>query len=131
MEEIVEKPSDDAPLRFVCSGCRTTLILQDATQAVSGPCPQCSTWIDASQFSLQKEPLKGVDARLPEKSTTGRKQNKSIVNGRGRVRADGFLDHDHVERKELYGTIKVIAVTLAVLAVILFVTLYMKQWMSY
>lgn len=131
MEKTVDMPCADAPLRFVCSGCRTALVLQDATQAVSGPCPKCSTWIDASQFSLQKEPLKGLDARLPAKSAPERRRNKSVVGGRGRVRADGFLDHDYGERKELYGTIKVIAVTLAVLAVILFVTLYLKQWMSY
>lgn len=31
----------------------------------------------------------------------------------------------------MYGTVKVIAVTLAVLAVILFVTLYLKHWMTY
>ena len=48
--------------------------------------------------------------------------------GRGSIRADGYLDHDHLERKELFATLRVLAVTLAVLAVILFVILYMKQW---
>lgn len=53
------------------------------------------------------------------------------MSGRGRVRADGFLDQEYGERKELYGTIKVLAVSLAALAAILFVTLYLKQWMTY
>lgn len=47
------------------------------------------------------------------------------------MRADGYLDQEYGERKELYGTIKVLAVSMAVLAVILLVTLYFKLWMSY
>lgn len=106
-------------------------MLQDATQAVSGPCPKCGAWIDATQFSPRKESLKSPNASLPSKSTSEQRKSKSIVSGRGRVRADGYLDQEYGERKELFGTIKVLAVTLAVLAVILLVTLYLKQWMSH
>lgn len=106
-------------------------MLQDASQAVSGPCPKCGAWIDASQFALRKEQLKGLDVRLPSKSTSEQKRSRSIVSGRGRVRADGYLDREYGERKELYGTIKVLAVSMAVLAVILLVTLYFKLWMTY
>ncbi|MDP4625225.1 MAG: hypothetical protein NWT08_08815 [Akkermansiaceae bacterium] len=105
--------------------------MQDTTHAVSGPCPKCGAWIDASQFSLEKEMLKGLSARLPSKTTSEHKRSKSIVGGKGSIRADGYLDQDYGERKELYGTIKVLAVSLAVLAAILFVTLYLKQWMTY
>jgi xanthine/uracil permease len=53
-----------------------------------------------------------------------------MIAGRGSVRADGFLDHEYNERRELFGTLRVIAVALAVLAVILCITLYMRQWMA-
>ncbi|MEP2777132.1 MAG: hypothetical protein ABJQ29_14770 [Luteolibacter sp.] len=104
--------------------------MQDASQGVSGPCPNCNTWIDASQFSLQKELLKGLDVQLPTKSALQQRRSRSVVSGRGRIRADGYLDQEYGERKELYGTIKVLAVSLSVLALILFITLYMKQWLA-
>jgi hypothetical protein len=53
-----------------------------------------------------------------------------ITGGRGRVQADGFLDHEYNERKELFGTLRVLATFLAVAAVILFVTLYLREWMT-
>ena len=102
-------------------------MLHPAASAVSGPCPKCGTWIDSAQFTLPKEPA----TRLPEKSAAEQRRSRSVVSGRGRVRADGFLDQEYGERKELYGTIKVLAVSLAALAAILFVTLYLKQWMTY
>jgi hypothetical protein len=52
-----------------------------------------------------------------------------LAGGRGHVRADGFLDHEYNERKELYGTLRVLAVSLLVAAVILFITLYLRDWM--
>jgi len=45
------------------------------------------------------------------------------------MRADGYIDHDYSDRKELYGTLRVLAVFAAVGAVILLVFLYMRQWM--
>lgn len=60
-----------------------------------------------------------------------RRRSEPLAGGRGRIRADGNLDHDYSERKELFGTLRVLAVGLAVMAVILFITLYMKQWMSH
>lgn len=58
------------------------------------------------------------------------KKQPAVARGqsRGRIRADGFIDHGHTERKELFLTLRVLAVFLAVMAVILFVALYMKQW---
>jgi len=66
-----------------------------------------------------------------EISTRGR-NNRPRGGGstRGRIRADGFLDHDFNERREVFATLRVLAVALAVLAVILFITLNMKQWIE-
>ena len=116
-------------MHFVCSECKTELVLPEASQVVSGPCPKCGTWIDASEFAPQKDPDPQVGSSLPAKSDPKRRRGVS-VSGKGRVRADGYLDHEFNERKELHTTIKILAVTLAVLAVILFITMYLKEWMT-
>ena len=54
----------------------------------------------------------------------------AAIPGIGSIRADGYLDHDYHERREIVVTLRVMAVSPALLAVILFVTLYMKQWMA-
>lgn len=59
-----------------------------------------------------------------------KKRIETLAGGRGHVRADGYLDHNYTERKELYDTLRVLAVFAVVGAVILFVFLYMRQWMS-
>ncbi|MBG7608095.1 MAG: hypothetical protein IZT59_08735 [Verrucomicrobia bacterium] len=92
---------------------------------MSGSCPSCSTWIEASDFTMQVAPAKALAANVAPR----KRCSQSATSGRGSIRADGYLDHDHNERKELFVTLRVLAVTLAILAVILFVTLYVKQWM--
>ncbi len=52
-----------------------------------------------------------------------------LPGGKGRVRADGYLAHEYNERRELFGTLRILVLFLAVAAVILFVILYMRQWM--
>jgi len=100
-------------------------VVPESQSGVSGPCPSCSTWIDASDFSMQDAPAKTLAANIGPR----KRRSQPATSGRGSIRADGYLDHDHTERKELFLTLRVLAVTLAVLAVILFITLYMKQWM--
>jgi len=120
-------PGNHAPsLRFVCRACKASLVVTESQSGVSGPCPSCSTWIDASDFSLLDTPDKVPAAGNPPRH----RRSQSATPGRGSIRADGYLDHDHSERKELFVTLRVLAVSMAVLAVILFVTLYMKQWMA-
>lgn len=114
-------------MRCVCNACGTPLIVPESKAGVSGPCPKCGTWMDGSSFTLQDAPPKTVHAKIPD---SGSRRRQTVTSGRGRMRADGYLDHEYGERKELFGTLRVLAVTLAVLAVILFVTLYMRQWMS-
>lgn len=111
------------PLRFVCGSCGTPLILPDAKSAASGPCPKCMAWIDSSQFVPP-------DTNAPVQAATRRRRKENVIGGRGRVRADGYLDHEYNDRRELFRTLRLLAVSLAVLAVILFITLYLKQWMA-
>jgi hypothetical protein len=49
--------------------------------------------------------------------------------GRSRIRADGFLDHEFIERRETYKTLKVFVFFAVVAAVLLIVTVYMRSWM--
>lgn len=116
-------------MRFVCTACGTSLVVADSNAGVSGPCPQCSTWIDASQFKLQSAPAKTLEAKVSTGNSPRKRRPQAVTTGRGSIRADGYLDHDHNERRELFTTLRVLAVFLAVSAVILFITLYMKQWM--
>jgi hypothetical protein len=115
-------------MRFVCAGCRTPLVVADSQVGVSGPCPNCDTWIDASQFTSQYTPAKVLEASVPSSGSSRKRRSQNLDGGRGNIRADGYLDHNHNERRELFGTLRVLAVSLAVLAVILFVALFMKQW---
>jgi xanthine/uracil permease len=75
-------------------------------------------------------PVVRLSVKLPEAGAANRRRSSVPVSSRGRIRADGHLDHEHGERKELYATLRFLAVSLAVLAVILFITLYMRQWMQ-
>ena len=113
-----------ASMRFVCRACKTSLVVPESQVGMSGPCPSCSTWIEASDFTRQDAPAKALEVNIPQR----KRRSQPATSGRGSIRADGYLDHDHNERKELFVALRVLAVTLAVLAVILFVTLYMKQW---
>ena len=97
---------------------------------MSGPCPKCGTWIEASQFQMQDTPARPLSTKLPEPGAQRKRRHDSAIGGRGRVRADGYLDHEYNERRELFGTLRVLAVSLAVLAVILFITLYLRHWMA-
>jgi hypothetical protein len=117
-------------MRFVCRGCGTPLILPDAKSAVSGPCPKCAAWIDASELIVLEAVRKRPDANVAAAGASRRSRNNNATGGRRRVSADGYLDHEYNERRELFGTLRVLAVTLAVLAAILFVTLYLKHWMA-
>ena len=116
----MERPSDR----------KKALILPDATTAASGPCPKCAAWIDASEFIVPERQARPAAVHVPEPGSSRRRKSGNVIGGKGRVRADGFLDHEYNERRELFGTLRVIAVSLAVLAVILFITLYMRQWMN-
>lgn len=79
---------------------------------------------------MQEFPATTLRAKLPQVGTQRKHRHGNVIAGRGRVRADGYQDHEYNERRELFGTLRVLAVSLAVLAVILFITLYMRQWMS-
>ena len=114
------------PFRFRCGACGTVLTLSESKAGVSGPCPRCGTWIDAAQLhSNEALPLASIPA-LPIVPTTAHNRSKT---GGSRIRADGFLDHEYNERKELYKTLKVLAFFVAVAGVVLIVTLYMRTWM--
>jgi len=102
----------------------------ESQAGVSGPCPKCGTWIDASQFQPTDAPLHVLSVGLPVRSDSAKHRKQTVTSGKGSVRADGYLDHDHTERREMFATLRILAVSLAVIAVILFVTLYMKDWMS-
>ncbi|MFD2255723.1 hypothetical protein ACFSSA_03460 [Luteolibacter algae] len=120
--------SDTPALRFVCLSCKTSLVVVGGRKGVSGPCPKCDAWIDASQFEEGDETVRTLNAQLPPVSSGRRRRGQSITSGRGTVRADGFIDHEFNDRRELFVTLRILAVSLAVIAVILFVTLYLKQW---
>ena len=126
-------PSGDEPrsLRYVCETCRTPLLLPASRVGTSGPCPKCGKWIDASKFVFPEIPASHAKAAriAPDATPPARKRRESVTSGRGRMRADGYIDHDYSDRKELYGTLRVLAVFAAVGAVILLVFLYMRQWM--
>ena len=123
--------TQDAIFRFTCSVCETPLIVSGSKDPVSGPCPKCEAWIQAEQFQKTDGPAINLSARVGLPSKGSRSRSRAGSNSsRGRIRADGFLDHNFNERRELFGTLRVLAVALAVLAVILFVALYMKQWIE-
>ena len=79
---------------------------------------------------MQDSPAKSLSGKLPQPVAMRKRSHGDAIGGRGRVRADGYLDREYTERRELFGTLRVLAVSLAVLAVILFVTLYLRQWMA-
>lgn len=149
-------------LRHICEGCGTPLVLPVSRAGVSGPCPKCRNWIDASKFvfpempcpssihGLARSPLPSPAASpLPSPAALPpllspqipppvaaasvnpptKRRMQPLAGGRGHVRADGFLDHEYNERRELFGTLRVLAVSLLVAAVILFITLYLRDWM--
>lgn len=75
-------------------------------------------------------PHAGLGAHASPPKTSRRRRSENIISGRGRVRADGYLDHEFNERREMFGTLRVLAVSLAVAAVILLITLYLRHWMT-
>ena len=97
---------------------------------MGGPCPRCAAWIDTADLRALASPVESrfEIGNAPKVSLDRRSQD--VLAGRGRVRADGYLDHEYTERRELFGTLRVLAVSLAVLAVIFFVTLYLRHWMN-
>jgi hypothetical protein len=129
-EYIRMPPTPNEALRYLCDGCGATLVLPASRAGASGPCPKCSKWIDTSKFVLPEIPARVTVPMIPSASNPHVKKRMQAPNrGRGRIRADEFLDHEYNERKELFGTMRVLAVFLAVAAVILFVTLYLRDWM--
>jgi phage FluMu protein Com len=113
-------------VRFRCGACGTVLTLPESKAGASGPCPRCGTWIDATLFHPHGTPIPALPvapAADAGRSTRGAKARGS------RIRADGFLDHEYNERKELYKTLRVLAFFVAVAAVVLVVTVYMRTWM--
>ena len=64
----------------------------------------------------------------PAEAETRRRQGSK--SGGNRIRADGYLDHEYNDRKELHRTIRVLAFFLAVGAILLIVTFYMRSWMA-
>jgi hypothetical protein len=71
-----------------------------------------------------------ANIQSPSPAQVRKKRSQPVTGGRGRVSADGSLDHQYSERREFFGTLRVLAVSLAVLAVIFFITLNMHQWMA-
>ncbi|WP_411826616.1 hypothetical protein [Luteolibacter sp. AS25] len=123
---MADSPSTTETTRFVCEGCGTALIVQGSNAGLSGPCPKCNMWIDSSAFREVPSGYMALNANIPSQ----RRKTSDKPIRKGRLSADGFLDHDYNEKRELHGTLKILAITLAVVAVILFVTVYMNQWMA-
>lgn len=111
---------------FACPVCKTRLSVPAAGVATSGPCPNCKTVIESPSF----EEIDPSDPRYTQIAEGKGNSPRSLDGGRGRIRADGYLDHDFNERRELSGTLRVLAVSLAVMAFIAIVILYMQQWMT-
>lgn len=72
----------------------------------------------------------GLSLNALAHASSRRRRSATVTSGRGRVRADGYLDHEYNERREMFGTLRVLAVSLAVLAVIMFIVLYMRHWLA-
>ena len=114
-------------IRFACKGCGASLTLPFASPVVSGPCPKCAAWIDAREYIVANRHAQTQGGHVPEPGFRRKRRSQNVIGGRGRVRADGFLDHEYNERRELFGTLRVLAVSLAVLALILFVIFHMRK----
>lgn len=117
-----------AEFRFTCIRCHTELVLPNSSSVKSGPCPRCQTWIDASSFSPSDGSI-GPATTAPDDRSAG-KGSRSLRANHGRIRADGFLDHGHTERREFLVTLRIFGVALIVFAVLAIITLYMRQWIS-
>jgi hypothetical protein len=78
--------------------------------------------VESSQNGLSLNALAHASSR--------RRRSASVTSGRGTVRADGFLDHGYNERREMFGTLRVLAVSLAVMALIMFIALYLRHWLA-
>ena len=120
--------SSPLPLRFTCKTCHTVLTIPVSQAGVSGPCPNCSAWVDASEVSLGPPPSVPPSPPASFQPTTAPRSRRpdSVTSGRGRIRADGHLDHSHQERKEFAGTLKLIVTVVAVAGIILSVFIWMK-----
>jgi len=115
---------------FMCSVCGTQLALSVASEVVSGPCPKCRTWIESFELTGSDEIGDQEASRTPNAMKGPRRRAQALPSGQGRIRAHGCLDHEGNERRELYSTLRVIAVALGMIAVIIFITLYLEQWMT-
>ncbi len=113
-------------MRVICPACTTHLVVPLARANESGPCPKCGAWIDAAAVHSQQRPVSAARDTLAPR----RRGSAHIKSGRGRVSPDGYIDHGHAEQQEIYGTLKVLAVFMAVLALILFVIIYGRPLMA-
>lgn len=57
-------------------------------------------------------------------------RKQGTKSGGTRIRADGYLDHEYNDRKELHRTIRVLAFFLAAGAILLIVTFFMRAQMA-
>ncbi|MGJ8632892.1 MAG: hypothetical protein ACSHX7_03150 [Luteolibacter sp.] len=117
-------------IRFACKSCKTELVLPEAQGEISGPCPKCGSWIDSSSISPSTDKAVTLNAALPAQSVKKKRCSQTVTSGKGRVRADGYLDHDYNDQRELVKTLRLVSICLTVIAVIFFVSLYMKQWLA-
>jgi predicted RNA-binding Zn-ribbon protein involved in translation (DUF1610 family) len=121
---IVSVDDEQNSVRFICEACGTALILHCSQIGVSSPCPVCNTWIDSSKYALKAAPDLGTQTPHPFSGDRRRKQ-PSVIR-KGRIQADGYLDHKHIEQKDLFSSLRVFMIFLAAGAVIFFVILFMR-----
>ena len=104
------------------------MALSGSEGSVSGPCPICETWIEAERFQKVNDPTASFSAGVETPSRNRKLSSRGGSNVSGRIRAGEYPDHNFNGRRELFVTLRMLAAALAVLALISFVALYMKQW---
>lgn len=118
--------TDFPPLKAVCNHCHTLLTLPANMAGTSGPCPRCQTWLDASIFQATGS---GTDVMQQTEATSAESEKRKHLSssGKGVLKADSFIDFEHLERRELHATLKVLAISLAIGAIIFLVSLYILK----
>ena len=131
IDTIPSYPSAPLSVRFVCGACGTILAVPMSKVGTSGACPRCGTWIDGVRFisgqASYPAPMPAVPMNPAEAEFLRKQGTKSVST---RIRADGYLDHEYNDRKELHRTIRVLAFFLAAGAILLIVTFFMRAQMA-
>jgi len=105
------------PVKFHCPACSKLLSVAPSHAGTSGPCPACGTWIHSPAHTDSRQPAA---------------QNQPApIRKKGRIPADSFIDHAHLQNRESMQSLKILALFVLAICACLAAIWFMRDWMGH